>query len=144
MMKEPSPNSDQYFFEFANIIDSTKTRIEAAQIEDGIPDKLSGAVVGDIAATVDLVYLHAARSQKFISGQNVRAAGVSSQCQHWRMFQKQQNIADALLMTQFDECFLQRQPCGVIKASEIENRKDHLFRKARSPAYTGLPDCITR
>ena len=36
---------------------------QAAQIEDWVADELAGAVIGDVAAAVDLVQRNAARGQ---------------------------------------------------------------------------------
>src|SRR5580698_4402199 len=47
-------SADQNLFKLANIVDSAEARIKAAQIEDGIADELSGAVIGYIATTIDL------------------------------------------------------------------------------------------
>ena len=47
-------------FEFTHVIDDTNTRIEAAQIEDGIANQLAGTVVSDITTTINFMDLHAA------------------------------------------------------------------------------------
>ena len=59
------------FFEAADVGDDSELGREGAQVEDGIGDKLSGSVKGDVAAAIDLVNLDADGGEKFARGNNV-------------------------------------------------------------------------
>ncbi len=92
---------DKRLFHQANEVDRAKAVAagiaQAAQIEDGVADELAGAVIGHVAAAVDLVERDAARGQQLIGGKNVGAAGVAAQREHGRVLQQQQHVADAAL-----------------------------------------------
>ena len=62
---EVAAGTDEDLFEHADEVDGAEVRAffagqVAAQIDDGVADELAGAVIGDVAATVDLVELDAA------------------------------------------------------------------------------------
>ena len=84
------------------------------QIHDRISDDLAGTVVGDVAAASGLVHLDAARRQRFGCREDVTAAAVAAHAerQHVRMFDEQQQIADAVRAALFDERALQRERLG--------------------------------
>jgi hypothetical protein len=63
---EVGAGADEGFFEEADVLDGSEARVEAAQIEDGVADELSGSVVGDVASAIDLVDLDAAAGQQFV------------------------------------------------------------------------------
>ena len=93
---------------------------QAAQIEDRVADKLAGAVIGDVAAAVDLVERDAARGQKLVRRQDICALGVAAQREHGRMLEQQKHVADAAFGAQRDQLLLQAQCLAVIHAPEIE------------------------
>jgi hypothetical protein len=66
----------------------------AAQVDDGIPDKLPGTVIRNVAATVDLMKLDATRGKKLVRGDNVLSMGVAAEREHWRMFKQEECISD--------------------------------------------------
>ena len=101
---------------------------QAAQIEDGVADELAGAVIGDVAAAIDLVQGDAAAGQQLVGGENVGAAGVAAQREHGRVLEQQKHVADAALLAQSDQLFLQAQRFGVVHAAEIERLDHRLFR----------------
>ena len=75
---EVAAGADQHLFEQADEVDRAEMRAflageVAAQIDDGIADELAGAVIGDVAAAVDLVELDAALRQEFVAGEDVGA-----------------------------------------------------------------------
>jgi hypothetical protein len=57
----------------------------ASQVEDGIADKLSGAVVRHIAAAIHLVQLDALARQQCIACQDVLAPRVAAERQDGRV-----------------------------------------------------------
>ena len=101
---------------------------QAAQVEDGVADELAGAVIGDVAAAVDLVEGDAARGKQLIGGENVGAVGVAAQRKHRRMLEQQQHVADAVLLAQRDQLLLQAKGFSVGDAAEIEVLNHHCLR----------------
>jgi hypothetical protein len=63
---EVGRGANKGFFEPADVVDGTEARGEAAEVEDGIPDELTGAMVGDIASTIDFVNLDATAGEELI------------------------------------------------------------------------------
>ena len=75
---EVAAGADEDLFEQADEVDRAEVRAllageVAAQIEDGVADELAGAVVGDVAAAVDLVELDAALAEELVGGEDVGA-----------------------------------------------------------------------
>ena len=101
--------ANEDFLQLANIVDSAETRSKAAQIDDRITDQLTRAMIGDVPAAVDLVDFHSSASEQFVASQDVLSLRISAEGEDWRMFEQQQSIADALLMTQLDELPLESQ-----------------------------------
>jgi hypothetical protein len=85
--------ADQGFFHAADVVDWAEAASvgigQAAQVEDGVADELAGAVVGDVAAAVDLVDADAFAGEHFIGGEDVGAAGVAAQGEDGRVFEQQ-------------------------------------------------------
>ena len=108
-------------FEQADVGDDSEFGSKAAQVEDGVGDQLSGAVEGDIAAAVDLVHLDAAGGEQLARGDDVGRTRVASQGDDRRMLDKEQDVGDASLLAQLDQCFLQAQSGRVIAVAEIED-----------------------
>ena len=77
-------------------------------------------MIGDVAATVDLVEGDSARGKQLVGGENVGAVGVAAQSQHRRMLEQEQHVSDAVLLAQRDQLLLQAQGFGVVNAAEIE------------------------
>ena len=98
---------------------------EAAQVEDGIADKLSGSVVGDVSAAIDLVNLDTAVGEEFIAGENVGARGVASHGEDRRVFEQNERVADAVLVARFDELLLDVESGGVVDTAEMDEVEDH-------------------
>jgi hypothetical protein len=49
----------------------------AAQIDNGISDELTRAMVGHVAATIDLVQFNSALCQQIIADEHIRAMGIA-------------------------------------------------------------------
>jgi hypothetical protein len=81
------------------------------QIEDGIADELTRAVIGDVPAATSLVDLNPNLGEPRLVGQDVRAPSVAfdAECNHSRMLQEQQEIRYAAGSTFFDELALHRE-----------------------------------
>jgi hypothetical protein len=95
--------ADQRFFEAANVIDWTEATAgrvgEAAQVKDGIADELAGAVIGNVSAAIDFVDGDALTREHFVCREDVAAVGVATKREHGRMFEEEQDVFDAALMT---------------------------------------------
>src|SRR5262249_14976891 len=68
---EVAAGADQRLFQLAHELDGANPGIEAAKVEDGIADELSGAVEGDVAAAVGLMQLHAAGGEELARSNDV-------------------------------------------------------------------------
>jgi len=119
--------ADEDFFELADIFDGTHglalgiVRREFAQIEDGVPDELTGTVEGYVSAAVAIEALNAASSEQFVRCDYVRGFGVAAERDHRRVLEQQQGIADASFLSQVDQLLLQAKAGGVIERAELEN-----------------------
>ena len=127
--KSPA-GADQRLFEQANEVDRAEMRAFfagqiAAQIDDGIADELAGAVVGDIAAAIDLVQLHAALCEQFVAGEDIGAMRVAAKREHRRMLQQQQRVADEVLLARSDDLLLDGEAFRVGDAAEMEEIDVH-------------------
>ena len=94
--------------------------MQAAQIEDGIADELSGAVVGDVAAAVDLVKGDTAAGKQFIGGEDVGAAGVAAKGEYRGMFEQEKNVFDTAIETESGDLSLNAKCLVVGDATETE------------------------
>jgi hypothetical protein len=74
-------------------------------------------VVGDVAATVDLVERDATACKEIIGSKNVVAVGVAAEGEHRRMLEEQQDIADAALLAQVDKFHLETESFAVVDAA---------------------------
>jgi hypothetical protein len=87
-----SAEADQGFFHHANEIDGTEATaaciLETAEIEDGVADELSGAVISDVAAAVDFVQGDTAAGEEFVRSEDVGAAGVAAEGEDRGMFEE--------------------------------------------------------
>ena len=116
--------ADEGFLHAAHKIDRAQAAagliLQAAQVKDGIADKLAGAVVRHIAAAINLVQRNSASRQKRAAGQHVGAVGIAPQGQHRRMLQQQQYVAHPPRQSQLCDFGLQLQSLVVANAPEIE------------------------
>ena len=92
----------------------------AAQIDDGVADELSGAVIGDVAATVDLVQLDVARGELLVGGDDVFAMRVAAEGEDGEVLEQQQRVADEALLARIDDATLDGEAVGVGDAPELE------------------------
>ncbi len=122
-------DADEGFFHQADEINWTEAAprhgglagvAEAAEIEDGVADELAGAVIGDVAATVDLVEGYAAAGKELVGGEDVGAAGVTAEGENGRMLEQEQDVFDAALEAEVNELRLQPEACVIRHAAEIE------------------------
>lgn len=58
--------ADEGFFEEADVVDGSKSRGKATEIEDGIADELAGTMIGDVASAVDFVDCDAAAGKDLV------------------------------------------------------------------------------
>src|SRR5260370_34354932 len=100
---EVPAGSDQSFFEQANVVHGAEVwaffsgKI-ATQIEDGIPDELTWAVVGNVSTAIDLVQFHPALCEQFVAGQHVGAMRIATERQHRRMFHAEECVVEKVLV----------------------------------------------
>src|SRR5260370_13496896 len=105
---EVAAGSDQSFFEEANVVHGAEVwaffsgKI-ATQIEDGIPDELTWAVVGNVSTAIDLVQFHPALCEQFVADQDVGAMRIATERKHRRMFQQEQRVVDKVLLPCSDD-----------------------------------------
>src|SRR5258707_14666161 len=73
---EVAAGADESFFEQADVIHGAEVRALfsgkiATQIEDGISDELTWAVVRNVSAAIDLMHLYSALCEQLIADQDV-------------------------------------------------------------------------
>ena len=95
--------------------------MEAAQIKDGIADQLTGAVEGDVAATIAVEELDGLFRQQLLRGQKIFATGVAAEGDYGGVLQQRQRISDSAFFAQINQRLLQTQSGGVINGAELEN-----------------------
>jgi hypothetical protein len=83
-------------------------------------------MIGNVPSAVGLEQGDAAAGQQLVAGNDVLTSGIPAQGEHRGMFDQQEHIADALLLAQRAHLLLQRQRHGVIQATEIDQRHNHV------------------
>jgi len=81
---------------------------------------LSGAVVGDVSAAVDLVNGDTATGKQFIGGEDVRAASVAAKREHRGMFEQEKDVFDPAIEAKSGDLSLKAKCLVVGNAAEIE------------------------
>ena len=76
---------------------------------------------GDVTAAVTLEYFHAPPGQQLGRGHDVLLLAVAAESDDRRVFEQQQDIADAAFFAQVDEALLQAEAGGVVNRSELED-----------------------
>ena len=116
------------------------------QVDDGIADDLSGAVVGDVAAAAVFEHVDAACRERVRRRENVRASAVAAHAerQDVRMLDEEEQIADAPRAPVVHERALQRQRIGIrdqAKAPHLDGptRFTHRTCLTHLPHLTYLP-----
>jgi hypothetical protein len=122
---EVAAGTDQHLFEHADKVDGAEVWAflagqVTAQIDDGVANELAGAMIGDVAATVDLVELNAALLQELIRCEDVGATGIPAECKYRRVLKQKKGIADEVLLTCCDDLLLDREGFGIGDATEME------------------------
>jgi hypothetical protein len=99
-----SAEADEGFFHHADEVDWTEAAaagvLKAAEIEDGVADQLSGAVVGDVAPAIDFVQGDTAAGQQFIRGKDVGSAGVAAEGEDRGMLEQKDGVFDETIQAQ--------------------------------------------
>ncbi len=121
---------DKSFFDETDEVDRAKMGTAfageiAAEIEDGVADELAGAVVGDVAATIDLVDLDAAACEQFVTGEDVGAGGIAAEGENGWMLEKDERVPDGTGFACRDEFGLDVQAFGVRGAAELKEMQVH-------------------
>ena len=85
------------------------------QIDDGIPDELTGAVVGDVAAAAGFEDSTPGVFERLLGGQHVRAVvpDLRAERDDRRMFEEQQLVGNAAGLPRRDQLLLERKAFGV-------------------------------
>ena len=63
-------------------------------------------MVSHIASAIRFVERHPAPAQQGVVGKDVRALRVAPECQHWRVLEQQQRIADPPVIPQVNQMLL--------------------------------------
>ncbi len=100
----------------------------AAQIDDRIPNQLTGPVIRNVAPAIDLMQLNAALRKEFIRGNDIRPHRVPPKSKHRRMLQQQQRIGDKVLLACRNNLLLDRKRLPVMYAAEMEEVDVHMRR----------------
>ena len=127
---------DEGLFHQADEVDGAEVRAAfagqvAAEIEDGVADELAGAVVGDVAAAVDLVDLDAAAGKELVGGEDVGAGGVAAEGEDRRVLEEEERVADGAGFARGDDLSLDAQAFGVGDAAELEEVDVHDAARGR-------------
>ena len=117
--------ADEDVFKEADVVDRAEMGAAlagevAAEVEDGIADELAGAVVGDVAAAVDLVDFDAFGRQEFVGGEDVAALGVAAEGEDGWMLEEDEGVGDGVGFACGDEFGLEAEAFGVGGAGEVE------------------------
>jgi hypothetical protein len=116
---------DQYFLEPSNIINRTQRPALSVgcgvspEIEDRVPDELSGAVEGYVAAAVALEDFHSTQSQLIRRQQNVGCFRIPSQRDNGCVLKQKQNVANAISFAEFNQFLLDAQSGRVVDLAEL-------------------------
>jgi hypothetical protein len=96
------------------------------QVDDGITDKLTGPVVGDVAAAARLVDVDSVGGEDVCARQDVPASAVASHAERedMGMFDEEQCVADAAGPTLLDQRSLQGERLDVGDTSEATHVKE--------------------
>ena len=122
---EVGAGADQRILHEADKIDGAEMRAVlagplAAQIDDGVADELTRAVIGHVAAAIDLMHFNSAARQPLVANQNVGVRRVAPQRNHRRMLQQQERVTDEVLLARRDDALLNFQRFSVRHAAERE------------------------
>jgi hypothetical protein len=100
----------------------------APEVEDGVADELAGAVVGDVAAAVDLVDGDAFAGEKVVGGEDVGAGGVAAEGEDRGVFEEDEGVADEAGFAGGDDFGLDAEAFEVGDAAELEEMDVHGIR----------------
>jgi len=97
----------------------------AAEVEDGIADKLAWAVIGYVTTAVDLMDLDATAGEEFVGGEDIGACCIATKREHRRMFEQEECVADDASLARCDHLGLEAQAFGIGNAAELEEMDVH-------------------
>jgi hypothetical protein len=146
---EVAAGADQSLFEETDVVDGAKVwaffagKI-AAEIEDGVADELAGAVIGDVAAAIDLVHLHSTLGEEIVASEDVGAVGVAAEGEDGRMLQHEESVADEVLLASGDDLLLDGESFAVGDAAEMEKIDVHERVVAERKSRAFRPGCDLR
>lgn len=123
---EAAAGADEGFFKVTDVIDGAESRGEAMEIDDGVADELTGAVISNVASAVDFVDLDATVGEKIIRRQDVVATRVTAEGKDRRMLEEQEGVSDAACMAGLDELLLKGERGGVVDSAKMDEVEDHL------------------
>ena len=96
----------------------TRRPAQPANVHDGIADQLTGAVVGDLAAPVDLVDGDSGAGEGVAVEEDVSHAASAAEGVDVGVLEQEHGVADARLLPALDEGCLQRPRAAVFKLSQ--------------------------
>ena len=97
----------------------------AAEVEDGVADELTRAVISDVAATVDFVDLDAFLGEKLVGCEDVGAGGVAAEREDGRVLEEEESVANLLGHARGHDLRLDAQAFDVRDAAELEEVDVH-------------------
>ena len=121
---------DESFFHEAHEVDGAEVGAAfagkvAAEVENGIADELAGAVVGDVAAAVDLVDFDAFGCESLVGEEDVGAGRVAAEGEDGRVLEEDQGVADFIRFAGSDDFGLDAQTFKVGDATKLEKVDVH-------------------
>ena len=97
----------------------------AVQVDDRVPDELPGAVVGDVAAPLDVEDLDAAPLERLARGQEVLRPARAAEGDDRRVLAEEERVGHLASLAPAGEVALERQRLGVGDAAEVANDEPH-------------------
>ena len=121
---------DERFFHEADEVDRAEVRAflageVAAQVEDGVADELAGAVIGDVAAAVDLVDFDLFLGEEFVGCEDVGAGAVAAEGENGWVLEEEERVANAVGLARGDDVVHCADAFGVGDSAELEEVNVH-------------------
>ena len=116
--------ADQSLFHHSNEIHRAETTsgcvLETAEVEDGIANQLAGAMIRDVATTVDFVQGNAATGEELVGSQDVGTAGIAAKGEHRGMFKQEKGVLDEAFESQGGNFGLEPESIFVADTPQVE------------------------
>jgi hypothetical protein len=131
---EVARRADENFFERSHVPGNIAPVL--GEVENRVADQLARPMVGDVAATIDVKYLGAARGEELSGNQHILGPGVAPQRVDVRVLEEEKRVGNVPSFALCNFRFLQFEPVGVIHRAE-------LFNVAKHGAFSDQPSVIS-